>query len=160
MAGQVTDNQAAKTHNTNIQATNNLDTSPMQQDSLFMKLPAELRIVIYEIVAQDTVHDIIDREMANCNPFSGRLSLAPSPQVGALSLLLTSRTLRDESLPAMKALVQVEVDKAIAKLERTDAEAYATLGVSNADLWALYEKMRRLRRACEELRRLEAMLSH
>lgn len=80
-----------------------------QQNSPLLKLPAELRIVIYDMALQDLFDDIVNEYETTTMVINELLGYKPRPLplfVGALALLHTGYKLRDEGLSAMRRIAE------------------------------------------------------
>jgi len=101
----------------------------LQQPFPFMKLPAELRLVVYELAMRSHLEDIDRTKFLQCSPpgievsleaankmreartlevaeFECRTESQAAPYLGALALLHTSKTVYWESYHAMRDLVE------------------------------------------------------
>lgn len=79
-----------------------------QQTSLFLKLPIELRIMIYDLALQDILDDL-------AKPGKNQISSSvndrklPLPLLGALAMFHTCHELRGEATDAMRSVAEVKV---------------------------------------------------
>lgn len=92
-----------------------------QQDSHFLKLPSELRIMIYDLALQDVlVYKVAERRYEEDPTIALALRHRSLPFLGALALLHTCRELRNEGLNAFKPLARAKLE------ERTRISATTT----------------------------------
>lgn len=97
-------------------ATPSLTSERPHQQSSLLALPAEIRIMIYDLALQDTLNEFdaqarID-EVQWRSDHSARSKFKPFPPfLGALTIPHTSYKLRTESIDTMKRLAQEKVEK-------------------------------------------------
>lgn len=81
-----------------------------QQTSSFLKLPIELRTMIYDFALQDVLDDLA-RTRKNQESTSTDESVRTLPYLGALAVLHTSHELRGESIDILRSLMKVKLNK-------------------------------------------------
>ena len=123
-AGQLESNGAVPDEATKPSALNRLDP---EHDSPFLKLPAELRMMIYDFALQDTLNAAAAIETRTENGERGPRSKQPlfAPFVGALALRQTNCKLRNEGLDIMIPLAYTKVENIRTASDLADAHAHA-----------------------------------
>lgn len=128
-----------------------------QQTSPFLKLPIELRIMIYDLALQDVYPDLAKVQRDSKSILEDQ-PVMPLPFLGALAILHTCRELRDEGISALRSLLKAEAAKLAKASERfwdkrrvsksrfTDEDSEEISVISDGRFG-----VRRLKRALEEL---------
>lgn len=119
-----TDAPGNDTQATDIPATNISTMSRPQQSSPLLKLPPELRVIIYNLVIQDVVKAVIDREMSTLLSNTRFLAI---PRPGTLALPHVSSGIRDESIDLLLCSFQVKAGELCVESKRLKSEVKAML---------------------------------
>lgn len=102
-----------------------------QEDSHFLKLPSELRIILYDVAMQDVlVYKVAERKYEDDPTVALALRHRSLPFLGALALLHTCRELRNECLDAFKLLARAKLEERtkISDTTRITAQAKMSTG--------------------------------
>ena len=124
-----------------------------QQTSPFLKLPIELRIMIYDLALQDVLDDIA-KARKDEKPVSVDEPLQTLPFVGALAIPHTSHELRGESIDGMRSLTELKFGKSLEALrilwkkqlagDYRDLKESIRLGVARRDVRTLRDTLQKL----------------
>lgn len=109
-------------------STDNSFANRSQQDSHFLKLPSELRIMIYDVALQDDlVYKVAERKYEDDPTIALALRHRSLPFMGAIALLNTCRELRNEALDAFKPLARAKLEERTKQSATTRATAQAKM---------------------------------
>ena len=123
-----------KRHDHTVMAT--ASEQPQQQDCPLMKLPTELRIIIYAFAFEHTMARIATEDTkTHVNPVTWqREGYRITPfYAGALAFPHTNRTLRAESLDTLETLALARVDQLLAESVARHKSATQRLNAANAE---------------------------